>query len=255
MNKKIRRRLTALAIAWACSLGAVEVEITSSVYKTDENNILAFEQYLKEEKNFRAESRKDLEKNLREDWILAEVYVQNNFNDYEKSKLTNMVNRYLAKEQIKKIQKKIDISEDVVKSYYLDHLDNYKLKPYVEMKIFNFDTLESAHAFYIFTQSHTYDESLQHAVKEDIAYVQYNNPFNRMMPEMRHSLRDMKQKNYFTPPQLYKKQYMVTYIENITEREGYVAFEKTRKYIKKLLWKKTYLKQRSDLLSQYEAKQ
>jgi len=243
-----------LAIACACSLGAVEVEVKSSVYKTDENNILAFDRYLQDDKNFRAESRKDLEKNLHEDWILAEIYIKDNFNDFEKAKVTNLVNRFLAKEQVKKIQKEIKISDDIIKSYYLDHLAEYKLKPYVEMKIFNFDTIESAYEFYIFSRSHTFDESMKYAINNNISPEKYNHPLNRMMPEMRYSLRDTKQKKYFTPPQVFKQHYMVSYIENVTERDGYVEFKNVKKYIEKILWKETYLQKRFDLVSQYKEK-
>ncbi|GEM_PF-6672195 len=249
---------TTLTIATLICVAAVgraaDVQVKVAPYVRNEERITAFDDYLRTEKHFRAQSRKDLEKNLRDDWILANSFLENAYTPEEKAKVVNLVNRYLAKREVQRIQKKIGISDDVLKSYYLDHISDYRLKPIVSMKIFHFKTLEDADTFFRFAKTHSYEEAVKKAEAMQTKPIDYTHPLNMMQPIFRLSMRNKTDKEYFTPPQFVGKDFAVLYVADIKPREGYVPFEKARKGIGKELWKKTYLRMRRQILDSYQDK-
>lgn len=252
MDKKMKWAVAAIVMATVAM--AVDVELKSAPFARNENNLAAFDQYLQEEKHFRAASKKDLEKNLREDWILAEHYIKNGLSDYEKAMIVNMVNGYLARKETEKMQREAGIDEKVVKSYYLDHLAEYKLKPILQLKIFRFDTLDNAFDFFQYAREHTYTEAEDFASKMGVAKKPFNYPSNMAPREYRNALRDMTQTGYFTAPQLIRDEYTILYVEKITHREGSVPFGEIKETLSQELWKKTYLKKRAELVSSYQDK-
>ena len=230
---------------------AVDIDVKIEPYVKNEENIAAFNQYLKTEKHFTADSQKGLDKHLHDDWLLANHFAKD-MSSYEKALLTNMVNRYLARKEIEKIQKSIKLSNDVLKSYYLDNLKDYKLKPLVDLTVFNFKTLEDAHTFYKYSQEHNYTQTSEFAKEQEVKQFEYKYPLNKMMPIFRLSLRDLKQTGYFTPPLFYGKEFLVIYVKDIKQRDGYLSFKKVKGHIGTILHKQTYLQKRNELISIYQ---
>lgn len=253
MNRFISAGLI-LSVSSALLWGA-DVNVVPSAYQKDETRITAFDNYLRKTRHFRAQSREDLEKNLRDDWLLANHFIEKAYTPMEKAEIVNLVNRVLAQKEIERIQKKIGIKDDVVKSYYLDHLSEYRLKPMVSIKIFHFASLRQADDFYRFALKHTYAQSTEKLKKDGIKAVDYTHPLNMMQPVYRLSLRNLEDQHYFTPPQFVGKGFAVVYVDTIKKRDRYAPFDKVKKSIAKMLWQKTYLEKRAEILASYQDKQ
>ncbi len=234
------------------TLQSAEVDVKPVPYVKNEKRVKAFDEYLREVKHFRANSWKDLEKNLRDDYLLANHFLKNGMNDDERARLTNMVNRYLAQREVQRIQKSIGISDDVTRSYYLDHLRDYKLKPIVSLKNFHFKTLEEADAFYRFAKENGYAKALQKAKTMGVEPIDYTHPLNMMQPLFRLSLKNRHDSGYFTPPQYVPKDFVVLYVADIKQRDGYIPYDKVKRAIARELWQKTYLRKRMEILSSYD---
>ena len=113
MKKKTAALLSILAVTLS---RAADVDVKPVPYVRDEKRIQAFDDYLRNVRHFRANSSKELEKNLKDDWILANHFIETAMTPMEKAKLVNMVNRYLADREIKSLQRASGISDEVAKS-------------------------------------------------------------------------------------------------------------------------------------------
>lgn len=232
------------------SLFAVNVELNSSPYVKNQNNIDAFTVYLRDVKNFRANKEADLDKNLHDDWMLANNYLSKHITPLERAEVTNMVNRYLAAKEIRRVQESIQLSDDIVKSYYLDNLDKYRLKPMLNLTLFTSKNLDKAREFYDYASSHNIAQAKEYADKNSskIVYKDYSASENRTVPVIRRAMRDMNSTNYFTPPLFHIDSFLVVYVDNIEQRSGYVEYERVKSSIVKLLRDKTFIQERKKIV-------
>lgn len=248
---KISRKYIAVLLILAIEVSAVEVTIKEAPLNTSKEKIDAFKEYLKANGNFTANSENDLLKNLEDDVTLANHYIAEGMSKNEEQKINNMINRYLAKAEVKRIQEKIKLDDKIIDSYYLDNIETFKMKPIADITILQFKTLESASDFFSKTKKKESKELMIDAKEEAAKLTQYKHPINKMYPVYRDSLRDYNESDYFTPPQYIKGQFVLLYVKSIEDKNRYYPLEKVRKYITDTLYKETFVRERRKIIDDY----
>jgi len=237
------------------SVKAIEVKLKVDEFILNENKVVAFKEFLQNTRRFKANSDQDLIKNLEEDWILANAYYKLGLNDIEKEKIINLVNREMAKKYIYRLQNEAKVSDDIAKSYYLDNIENYKVMPIIDMKIFRFKSLDECDKFYQFTKSHTFVNVLDYVRDNNITVLPYKTRYNSMFPVYRNSIKDYKQIKYFTPPQFISGFFTVLYINDIIKSDKkYIPYSMIKQEIMKELNKKLYLQKRKSIIDKFRGK-
>ena len=244
-------RILITIFAFAILLQAVDVQVKIEPYKSNEMNIEAFKQFLIDKMHFHPDNQKDLDKRLNEDWLLANYFVKKYNSPFEEADVTNMVNRYLADKAVEKIQRSVKISDDVLRSYYLDHKNKYRMKAIVTFDLYTFKSLQKADAFYRFAKEHNASEVAAYTKKERIKTSSYKSRLNMMLPVFRLVMIDLEQSGYYTPPVYYNHDFDVLYIKNIEKKDEYVPYRVAKKEIAKKLYKQTFLKKRKEILETF----
>ena len=107
---------------------------------------------------------------------LSDIYLKEvGLSDDEKISLRHMVERTLAKKMIEKIQDETELTEDVIKSYYIAHKDEYKGEERFDYYYLIFDDYKSAVDFY-FKHEKDADKMMDIIKKENITVM----PFKKM---------------------------------------------------------------------------
>lgn len=252
---KISKISIGILLAISVHVSAVEVNVKEAVFIGNKDKKDAFKEYLKSSGNFTANDDNDLYKNLEDDAILANYFIRNGISSMEQAKLENMVNRYFAEAQIKKVQNEIILDDKIIKSYYLDNLETFKIKPVADMTIVQFKTLEDASEFFFDTKDKNLKDVINDANEKAEKLTEYKHPVNRMYPGYRDSLKDYNQSNYLTPPQYIRGKFVVLYIRDIEVKNTYYSLEEVKSHIIKTLHQKTYIRERKKLIDNYREEQ
>ncbi len=252
--KKNAIKLVLSGMLGASAMQGAEVDLKATAYQKDELRIQAFEEYLRKTRHFRPQKHSELDRNLKEDWLLANRFVTEGMSPKEKAFITNMLNRELARMEVERIQRSVKISDDVPRSYYMDHLEDYKLRPILSFDIYTFKTVEKAEAFYEYTKKHTAEEAAAYAKKEKIKTVPYKAAENKTIPYLRRVMKDNHSSGYFSSPVFFNKEFSVIYVADIKPQKGYLPYEKVKPHIMNILFKKTYLEERQRIIEE-ESKQ
>lgn len=252
--KKKAMSLVVLGLLSVSALQGVEVDVNVTAYQKDALRIQAFEEYLRKSRNFRPQKHSELDRNLKEDWLLANRFVREGMSAKEKAEITNTLNRELARMEVERIQRAVKISDDVPKSYYLDHMKEYKLRPILSFEIYAFKTLDKAAKFYEYAKHHTVDEVAAYAKKEKIKVLPYKAAENKTVPLLRRVMKDNTSTGYFTYPVFFNKEFTVVYVAGIEQRQGYLPYEKVKSHIMNTLFKKTYLEERQRVIREEDEK-
>lgn len=231
-------------------LNAADVVLEAVPYEKNESRIQAFEYYLKTEEHFVAKDPKELDQKLQEDWLLANRLIREGMTDFEKGRVVNALNRFMAKMEIKRIQDAVKIPDDVPMSYYIEHKNNYKLKPVFSFVLYSFKTFDDALAFYSYASVHAKAEVDQYATDNNISTRPYVAPENRTLPALRLMMKDKASVDYFTYPVLIKRNFNVIYVDGIEERSGYMPYGKVKNHILSVLFKETYLRAREKAIDE-----
>lgn len=248
---KVSKISIAILLAMSMQASAVEVSVKEANFVRNKDKKEAFKEYLKSIGNFTANSDNDLYENLEDDAILANHFIHKGISSMMQAKFENMVNRYFAEAQIKKMQNEIKLDDKIIKSYYLDNLETFKMKPVADIMILQFSTLEDASEFFNTTKDKNAQDVMNEAKKKSERLIEYKHPVNRMYPVYRDSLRDYNQSNYMTPPQYIKGKFAVLYVKNVEVKNAYYPLEEVKPYIINTLHKKTYVRERKSLLDTY----
>lgn len=233
-----------------CSLNGADVVMNAVPYEENEARIQAFEYYLKTEEHFVAKEPKELQQKLQEDWLLANRLLREGMTDFEKGRVVNALNRFMAKMQIKRIQDAVKIPDDVPMSYYIEHKNNYKLKPVFTFELYRFKRFDDALAFYNYASVHAKADVDQYVKDNNISTRPYVAPENRALPALRLMMKDKTSVDYFTYPVLIKRNFNVIYVDDIEKRAGYLPYGKVKKHILSILFKETYLRAREKTIEE-----
>jgi hypothetical protein len=252
--KRKAMELIVLVLLHMSAIQGAEVDLKAVPYQKDELRIQAFEQYLRQSRHFRPQKHSELDRNLKEDWLLANRFIKEGMSPEEKAWITNALNRELARMEIERIQRSVKISDDVPKSYYMDHLEGYKLRPILSFDIYIFKSLDKAEEFYQYTKKHTKKEADEYAKKEKVKIIPYKAAENKTLPLLRRIMKDRRRTGYFSPPVFLNNEFSVVYVADIEQRKGYLPYEKVKPRIMETLFKQTYLEERKRVVDEESKK-
>lgn len=254
MKDTIKKLSVAFMALFSVQSMAVEISLTpskASVVTPEEGAIL--KSIIFERKRFTPNNDNDIRKIILDNKMLANAFIESkDFDKQAKLRLEVSVNEMLAKQYVKTIQAKISISDDIAKSYYYDHIDNFKYGPMAKLDIYTFPKLDDAFSTYERVRSKGPDEVRKMLEAKGVKSRPYNGALKFMYPEIRNALRNSKDQNYFTPPQYHDGGFILIYVKEMNASENIVPFEKVKKSILLDLRKKTYLKMREEAIKQHE---
>jgi len=233
---------------------AVEAQLKKSDTSVSKDEIDVMKVHIYEKNRFTANSDKDIKNIIYRNKILSNAFLDKYYDKDEKTKTSIMLNEYFAKKIVQKIQAEIGISNDVVRSYYLDHVEDYRYLTTAELDIYMFDSLDEAYKFYDFSTKNSVQDALSYLEENKIKSRPYNGALKFMYGSIRNALRNDKEENYFTPPQYRLNKYVTIFVKKMKNKPGYIELKDVEKNVKKKLWQLTYLKKREEIINEYEQK-
>lgn len=183
-------------------------------------------------------------KRIQENRILANVYIKKYGipkNIYIRSKLN--IESDLADAYVKKEQEKIELSNDVLKSYYIVHKEDFTKPKSIEAIVKRFNDYEKAVKFYNICRKENNITALTKEERPQEFFIQGLHPIIRPL------LKKVKE-NSCIPPLYLGKDFLVFVIFN-KKKEKILPFLEVKNQIRKILLKKAYFKTRKKLLREY----
>jgi len=205
----------------------------------------AMKQYVKDKFHF-IMNENGAKKIVKENRILSNVYLKKGLlTPFEQSVLRIEVEKKLADNLIKKTQKKSILPEKVLKSYYYDHLQDFRKPDEIEVIRYRFGNFADAYKFYQGDKNVSYK-------KENLGWRYVSSikrPFNEFIVKNK--------KNYYTPPFVLGKQdidvyYIADYKEN---KENYFPYEKVKSRIERIIYARTFERDRRKYLEKISESQ
>jgi len=228
----------------------IEIEIRpDKKIKVQSGDISAMKHYLKKRYRFVVED-KGARQLVEENRILANEYLKSPyFKSFDRNFFKIKTERELADKFVELLQREIKIPQEAVKSYYYDHLDEFKEPPKAYLVRYSFPTYEEALRFYQDKKKNPNISIKEYkGIKRDIGFAS--------IPRFKEPLKSLVEKHgagYLTPPFIWAPdRYDVYYVKEIDDKPKYKDFEKVRKQIEEKLHKLTFKKRREEILKKYK---
>ena len=231
---------------------AVEFDIQrDSSIEVTKSDVNALKRYLKEKFKFHI-SDKGARKVVKENRILANEYLKKDLlKKQDKDLLKIELEMKLADKFTEYLQRKIKIPENVLKSYYYDHREDYKQSDEVTLERIRFKNFDEAMKFYneILKQK----EKKDHLLKKYHGKVIYKGTVKkeRLKNSIQSFLKEEMQNTYLPPMVLQADRIDVYYVHTYQKAKGYKPYIKVKKEIENILYKRTFNREREKILSRY----
>ncbi len=231
---------------------AIEVNIKVDKKPSQEvsqEEINAIQDYFYELYHFHM-SEKGAKKLIQENRALANEYLKKHkLSSYDKNRIRVTTELYLANKFVKQIQNSVKLSDDVLRSYYIDNKDKYLQPNTVDFVAFIFDTPEDAIKFYEENKKSDLKKLKDIAKKDKIIIKEYK---KRPLKQLKISLRYLinKYQHGLLPPLIGEKS-SVIYVENLDRKKRYKPYSEVKKEIEKILKNKKFLEERKKILKKY----
>ena len=239
-----------LAIAVA-SLYAVSLDIKAdnNVHVTQEE-AKYFQSALKKEQGIHIDE-KESERVLKVNRVLSNAWLQEGgYDKVEQMKIRRDLERAFTEKLIHKHFGKLEITEDILLSYYLDNKKEFILGTKIHFDAYTFDAFKPALDFY----EHFKDNrnGLQGYVKEHNITIRTSdeNTLATLHPALLNMLVDNNTTDYFTTPARFKNKFVVLDIIDFTPNAK-APFNTVKEQIKKKLYYKKKSDVRNALLEKY----
>ncbi|BCD68944.1 peptidyl-prolyl cis-trans isomerase [Nitratiruptor sp. YY09-18] len=158
---------------------------------------------------------------------------------FVKYKLT--VEEDLAREYIKKYQEKLNLTDDVLRSYYEYHKEDFLQPKRFKAVMKKFNSFAEAMAFY--NQCQKKKEDILHKIKKS-EIKEYN--IAHIHPMVRSFFKDIKKEGCLPP--LYIGDKYAVFVVTKVEPKSYLPYQKVKEDIRRILLKKSFEKTRRELL-------
>lgn len=193
---------------------------------------------------------------VKENRILANAYLKKyGLSSEDMTRIKVETELYLANTMVRKIQNKIKLSDKVLYSYYVDNKDKFKNADSVDLSIFYFKDPEKAFRFYWEAKDKNFEDAkkLAKQISKDVVIKDYKEvKLSTMKPFFKNLI-----KKYGTGhlmPPIFDEITSVSFIHTYHKAKGYKRFEDVKEEIRKILYNKTFLRERNKILLQYMGK-
>jgi len=241
-----------LLLLLSLSLSAVELNLNKDTNLSVEQTEIDIVQKAYQGKNASINLKK-LKTYLKDNRILSNMYLDrhNPLTEDEAMVLKHTIENVLAAKVIKEIQEETKISDDVVKSYYIAHQDDYMNEPTYDYTYISFETFEKASTFYL---THKDDiKTIFSYVKESNATVQKF--VQKSESSVYYTIGKEAQKTetpFILAPQKLEE-YVIMYVQ-AKHKPLPIPYEVVKANIKEMLFQKTATEKRNKLMLDYEQK-
>jgi hypothetical protein len=246
-------KLFLLLFLYINNIFSVELDFKPIFTENTSNKKNIMFRYLKDEKKFTANSKKDVLKFVNDNEIFANIYLDKYFSKDDKALIEIKVDEWLAGKLLEKVEKEIIIGDDILKSYYLNHKKDFQYKPFIDITIFKFDNFQSSFDFYTTVKDKNLTIAQNYAENNSIKYSTFKDHLNSVNPALVAALEKDKEK-YFLPPFYIASKFDVIYVNIYDSSIKYIPFNQTKRRIKSILFKKIYYKKRAEIINNYKAK-
>ena len=221
------------------NIAAIEYKIyPDKKVEVTQKDIDAIKKYFIDTLNFYI-SEEGARKIAYENRILANEYIKSKLFKKDRAYNKIAIEKLFADNYVKYLQETVSIPESVLKSYYLDHLSQYKKSDKVNLDIYHFKDFDTALHFY---KSGT-PQNTNNGKKKSIGWLS----IEKLNKVLRGHIKKG-QKGYFLPPLLRDKGVDVVFVKDYKKAEGYKSFSEVKSEIRKHLYKKTFSNKRKEIL-------
>lgn len=232
----------------AVTVAALDVKITpSKSTKVSQQEVSNFINYVKH--NERVVLSEDVAKNvIEQNRLLSDAFLrEKGLQPWELDNIRFGLEKTLSKRYIAEREKKIDVDDEVLESYYVSHLDKYRIGNTVDFEAYTFTKYHDALQMYKQYQSGKSDAEA--FAKEHNATIQKRHDFavSNLDPALKYLLEDNASVPYLTVPTRYRKKYIVLRINKV-QKDALLAFKKVKGEIRNHLLAKTRARTRDELL-------
>lgn len=180
----------------------------------------------------------DIKAMITDDRALANAYLDAYQVDKETmSEIRFIVEKKLSELYVQKYEKSLVLNDDTLRSYYIDHNDEFSHKIMVNAEFFNFSDFNSAYRFY--AQGKTDLDKLEVLAQENNAtFKTYEVNVQNLNDAIKWAMKPIEEENYLLPPLFFTNHFTVVYIKKIRTNVQLPYDEKMKKRIREFLIKK-----------------
>ncbi|MEA2111644.1 MAG: hypothetical protein U9P71_06300 [Campylobacterota bacterium] len=174
-------------------------------------------------------------KAILENRVLADDYLmQFDISEDIANEFKLMLEEKLREMRIKEAKNAVNISDDILLSYYKDNKDNYYKTSEIEFNVYTFSTFNKALEFY---QKNDLSKNKTIVSDNNITSTNEKMSINQLHPELLNLLKDETSFGYLVPPEKFFKNYIILEVVNI-EKGHIELYENVKKAVRRDLEKK-----------------
>ena len=196
---------------------------------------------------------KEAKRILNENRILANLYLkEETIPQSYRINLTHKVEKMLAKMLVDKYEEKLELSEDILLSYYRAKKDEFYKKKQILLNVYKFNDFDSALEMYM-AKREKIDNMDAYAKEHDIKMIEQQLEVDNMHIQIRANLKNLEDENYLVPPLKWADGYIVVHAVRFIE-ENYMPYEEVKEDIKERLMVQNRKNARKKLMQEYADK-
>jgi len=246
-----------LVISFSSFLYSIDIHLSPDIkIKISPQDITDMKQFLREEYRFIVEEE-GAKRLVKENRILANVFIKSPyFKNFNLNLLKIKIEKILSEEFVKKVQSSIDLSPKILKSYYYDNLEKFRLPPKFVIKRYSFKTYDQAFSFYKRREKNLStppgDFGVSSSNVRRVSLSQLREPLKSLVED--NLEKNLSYTKYLTPPLVISSKRVDVYEiekEVTSKSKKFYDFEQVKEEIKSFLYKKAFSQEREKLLSKY----
>ncbi len=239
-----------LLSAFAVNLGAIEIAFSPSrSVKANGDDIERFQSILR--KRNMGMSDKSAKAAVEENRILADAYLKTyGIPDVVKKEMQILLEEQLRNLLIEKEKQSIDISDDILLSYYKDNKSEFYKPDVITFNIYSFDNYDEAHAFYV-DNKENYENMQRYVSEHNISKDSQKMPLRKLHKELQVLVKDTNSSRYIVPPEYFYKKYIILDVVGI-EPSKLMTFTEAKQKVRTRLLSKINRDTKAKLLKKYQ---
>lgn len=235
----------------AVSAGAIEIDISPSKSPVaSQSEVSAFVSDVKKREHVLLDD--DVAKSIVENnRLLADAYLKEvGIKTAYLQKIRFGIEKKLADNLVEKYEETIRTDDDILRSYYVAHIDEFKIGNEIAFKAYTFKTYKDA--FNMYERFSAHKEGIESYAKEHNATVQQREhfPVDNLDSALKYLLDEKRKTPYLTVPTRYRGKYILLQVKQY-ETDVLLSYEKVKHEIRQKLLRKIRNRSRDALIKKY----
>lgn len=238
-------------LLYCFSLYAIELNITTSkdINASKEEIKATIDQYMQ---NHVKIEYQDAKKVVEDNRIMSDIYIKKNpLDDYAKSTILLRIEEFFAGKFIANLQQKESLSDDILKSYYIENTEEFKEPAYLKMKFFTSNNYETIYKLYSKIKENKSIPNRKFLKENNISARDVNASITQLRRDIVDMLPSKDMNGFFTTPEFFTDHYTLIYILESKE-EKIKSYSMVKNDIKHKLLLKTFKRKRNEFIKKYK---